>query len=152
MINVAAFCSDPSAEGTSFGESSDSWATNASTAELLDQFSGWEREVTSLLKVRARLRMPRTVHAPILLLIYQCMDKPLKWAIHALKPLNTYSSSRVALIGDAVRHATTSDLSTSHNFITSGACYDTVPRLRCRASYRGHSMTIPEQYDWLMCL
>ena len=31
------------------------------------------------------------------------MDKPLRWAIHTVKPLNSFVSGNVAILGDAVR-------------------------------------------------
>ncbi|KAL4264245.1 FAD/NAD(P)-binding domain superfamily protein [Pleurotus pulmonarius] len=53
--------------------------------ELLKQYETWENEVKVLLK---------------------CLDDPTMWAVHALKPLRSYVSSRVVLIGDAA-HAMT---------------------------------------------
>ncbi|KAH8111729.1 hypothetical protein DFH11DRAFT_1790494 [Phellopilus nigrolimitatus] len=54
-------------------------------SELLEQYVGWEEEVQQLL---------------------QCIDKPSRWAINALKGIPIYSHDRVALMGDAA-HAMT---------------------------------------------
>lgn len=52
MVNVVAFCSDPSKEGTKFSESSSLWVTDVDKDELLEQYAGWEDEVIRLLKAR----------------------------------------------------------------------------------------------------
>lgn len=50
-INVVAFCSEPTKEGTVFSENPHDWVANVTQEELLQQYSGWEDEVISLLKV-----------------------------------------------------------------------------------------------------
>ncbi|KAG9225559.1 hypothetical protein CCMSSC00406_0003062 [Pleurotus cornucopiae] len=82
FVNVVAFCSDPKTEGTVYDKP---WTRVAEKDELLKQYETWETEVKVLLK---------------------CLDDPTMWAIHALKPLRSYVSSRVVLIGDAA-HAMT---------------------------------------------
>ena len=32
---------------------------------------------------------------------HQCVDEPLQWAIHTVKPMESFVSGRVALLGDA---------------------------------------------------
>ena len=32
----------------------------------------------------------------------QCVEKPLRWAIHTIKPLGSFVSGNVAILGDAV--------------------------------------------------
>lgn len=33
---------------------------------------------------------------------HQCVETPLRWAVHTVKPLGSFVSGRVALLGDAV--------------------------------------------------
>lgn len=40
----------------------------------------------------------------------QCIEKPSRWALHALTPLKIYAAGRVALIGDAVSFSYWQDL------------------------------------------
>jgi len=47
---------------------------------MVSPFSHWEPEVQTLLS---------------------CADKPTRWAVHTVKPLQDFTSGRVALIGDA---------------------------------------------------
>ncbi|KAF4588988.1 hypothetical protein EYR40_010544 [Pleurotus pulmonarius] len=78
FINVVAYCSDQHTEGTVYDRP---WKVAVTKDELRHEYETWEHEVA-------------------------CIDAPTKWAIHSLRPLPTYVSSRVALIGDAA-HAMT---------------------------------------------
>ncbi|KDQ56872.1 hypothetical protein JAAARDRAFT_36352 [Jaapia argillacea MUCL 33604] len=82
IINVVAFCSKPHLEGTTFDGPS---VVNVTKAEMLAEFSNWEPEVQALL---------------------DCIEHPSRWAVHALRSLQSYISGRVALLGDAA-HAMT---------------------------------------------
>ncbi|KZP25870.1 FAD/NAD(P)-binding domain-containing protein [Athelia psychrophila] len=85
LINVVAFCSDFSKEGTQYSENSKDWAVNVPKEELLQQYEDWEPEVTALL---------------------ECVDNPTKWAINVVLPPSTFVSRRVAILGDSA-HAMT---------------------------------------------
>ncbi|KAF7975798.1 hypothetical protein HWV62_8475 [Athelia sp. TMB] len=87
-VNVVAFTSEPSKEGTQYSANEKEWVADVPKEELLQAYAGWEPEVTALL---------------------ECVDKPSKWAIHAVKPLSTFVSGRVALLGDSA-HAMTPHL------------------------------------------
>jgi len=77
IVNVVALTSEPDKEGAPYSEP---WVTDCTADELLDCYAGWEPEVIDLLK---------------------CIDKPTRWALHHLRPLPTYVSDRVCLLGDA---------------------------------------------------
>ncbi|KAI0062891.1 FAD/NAD(P)-binding domain-containing protein [Artomyces pyxidatus] len=77
VVNVIAFASDTNQEGSHY---SDPWVKDCTQQELLGCYSGWEPEVEQLLR---------------------CITHPTKWALHALRPLPTYVSSNVVLVGDA---------------------------------------------------
>ncbi|KAF5337613.1 hypothetical protein D9758_014926 [Tetrapyrgos nigripes] len=82
LINVGAFCTRLSdVEKTFEGPT----VRDATQEEMQREFVGWEPEVISLLK---------------------CIDKPTCWAIQDLKPLDSYISNRIVVIGDAA-HAMT---------------------------------------------
>ncbi|KAF9524405.1 salicylate hydroxylase [Crepidotus variabilis] len=80
-VNVVAFKSQHELEGSKFDGS---WVCPVDKSEYVRMFEGWEPEVLSLL---------------------ECVEKPLRWAIHCVKPLPTTVSGHVALLGDAA-HAT----------------------------------------------
>ncbi|KZP18795.1 FAD/NAD(P)-binding domain-containing protein [Athelia psychrophila] len=82
QINVVAFCSDPSKEGTQYSEDSKQWVVDVPKEELLQQYEGWEPE---------------------------CIDRPTRWAINVAQKMSTCVSSRVAIIGDSA-HAMTPNL------------------------------------------
>ncbi|TDL26549.1 salicylate hydroxylase [Rickenella mellea] len=82
LINIVAFCSEPSKEGTTFDGQ---WVHDVPQSELLEQYAGWEKEVMDLLK---------------------CIEKPSRWAINTVGPLPTFNAGRVVLLGDAA-HAMT---------------------------------------------
>ena len=50
MVNLVAFVSDPSREGTRL-PAGEPWVRPASREEVLGKFSGWEDEVMALLEV-----------------------------------------------------------------------------------------------------
>ncbi|KZP08336.1 FAD/NAD(P)-binding domain-containing protein [Athelia psychrophila] len=85
LINVVAFCSDPSKEGTQYSENSSEWGVAVANEELVRQYEGWEPEVAALL---------------------ECVDKPTRWAINVAQEMSTFVSGRVAVLGDAA-HAMT---------------------------------------------
>ncbi|KAL0948100.1 hypothetical protein HGRIS_010717 [Hohenbuehelia grisea] len=82
LVNVVAFCSDRSLEGTTY---KGPWVNDTPTNEFASNYASWEEEVRVLV---------------------ENVENPTAWAIHALKPLKTYVSRRVALLGDAA-HAMT---------------------------------------------
>ena len=93
-MNVVTFASQLEQEGKPFhGE----WVTDVSKDELLCCYADWEPEVESLLNVRVSF-----VILVYVLLLFQCIEHPTRWAIHQLKCLPNYVSDRVALLGDAV--------------------------------------------------
>lgn len=77
LVNAVAFYSEPEKEGTPFPGGA---VQEVPLAEVLAQFVGWEEEATALLK---------------------CFEKPTRWPILALKPLPSYGSGRMVLLGDA---------------------------------------------------
>lgn len=82
LINLAGFSTDVSKEGTIYDGPT---STSCPREEVLSTFQGWEEEVQALLR---------------------CIEKPTKWIIRALIPMDRYSFGRVALGGDAA-HAMT---------------------------------------------
>ncbi|KAF8961501.1 hypothetical protein BDZ97DRAFT_1664184 [Flammula alnicola] len=82
MINFVAFKSQHDLENTKFNGS---WVCPTDKNEFISLFRNWEPEVQALL---------------------DCVDKPLRWAIHTVKPLESFVSGNVALLGDAA-HAMT---------------------------------------------
>ncbi|KZP19639.1 FAD/NAD(P)-binding domain-containing protein [Athelia psychrophila] len=88
QINVVAFCSEPSKEGTQYSEDSRDWVADVPKDELLQQYEGWEPEVMALL---------------------ECVDKPSRWAINVVRPRSKYASGHVAILGDSA-HAMTPHL------------------------------------------
>jgi salicylate hydroxylase len=77
IINVAGFHKRAGHENTSF---TGPWIRKTEKEELLSAYSQWEPEVQILL---------------------ECIERPSQWAVHTSKPLNSYISGRVALLGDA---------------------------------------------------
>ncbi|KZT72214.1 FAD/NAD(P)-binding domain-containing protein [Daedalea quercina L-15889] len=78
IVNVVACTSHPELEGTVACD--EPWVVECTQKELLDCYDGWEPEVVDMLK---------------------CIEKPTRWVIHHLRPLPTYVSNKVALLGDA---------------------------------------------------
>ncbi|EJD03076.1 FAD/NAD-binding domain-containing protein [Fomitiporia mediterranea MF3/22] len=77
IVNVITFASDRQKENSEY---KGAWVSECSRQELLDCYSNWEPEVQTLL---------------------QFIEKPTKWALHHLKPLPTYVSANIALVGDS---------------------------------------------------
>ncbi|KAA1475202.1 FAD/NAD(P)-binding domain-containing protein [Dentipellis sp. KUC8613] len=77
IVNVIAFASDVKKEATPY---TDPWVAPCSQEELLACYADWEPEVVEML---------------------QRIKSPTKWGLHALKPLSTWVSRKVALVGDA---------------------------------------------------
>ncbi|KAF8202568.1 hypothetical protein BJ912DRAFT_872417 [Pholiota molesta] len=81
-INFVAFKSQHNLEHSKYNEA---WVCPTDKTEFITLFRDWEPEVQALL---------------------DCVDKPLRWAIHTVKPLNSFVSGNVAILGDAA-HAMT---------------------------------------------
>lgn len=77
IINVVANYSVPGKEGTVLDGPASREATKE---EMMAHYADWDPEVLAVLN---------------------CIEKPLKWASQALRPLDTYSTGRIALVGDA---------------------------------------------------
>ncbi|RDB27667.1 Salicylate hydroxylase [Hypsizygus marmoreus] len=77
MINFVAFSARHDLENTTFDGP---WMSTTDKTEFAGMFSHWEPEVQDLI---------------------ECVDKPLRWAVHTVRPLDSFISGRVALIGDA---------------------------------------------------
>ncbi|KIY62359.1 salicylate hydroxylase [Cylindrobasidium torrendii FP15055 ss-10] len=77
IINTAAFTVRHDLAGTPY---EGSWSEHVDANEIGSTFAHWEPYVQAIL---------------------QCMENPLKWAIHTVKPLETFASGHVALLGDA---------------------------------------------------
>ncbi|TFK48371.1 FAD/NAD(P)-binding domain-containing protein [Heliocybe sulcata] len=83
LINLVPFYTVAGGEGTTF---EGKWVTDVSKEEVIDSFSNIEEEAQVLTK---------------------CMEKPTRWAIHAMSPLPHYAYGRVAILGDAAHAMTT---------------------------------------------
>ncbi|KAJ3503878.1 hypothetical protein NLJ89_g8235 [Agrocybe chaxingu] len=81
-INFVAFKAQHHLENTKFNGA---WVGIADRSEFATMFRNWEPEVQALL---------------------DCVDKPLRWAIHTVKPLGSFVHGNVAILGDAA-HAMT---------------------------------------------
>ncbi|KIK56841.1 hypothetical protein GYMLUDRAFT_247390 [Collybiopsis luxurians FD-317 M1] len=77
IINVAAFISNVENEGRSFDGPV---IKHIATEAVVEAFSGWEDEVVQLLK---------------------SIDQPTRWALPDFRPMSTYVTRRIALLGDA---------------------------------------------------
>jgi len=82
MINFVAFKTRYDLENSKFNGP---WVTFSDKSELIKIFRGWESEVQALV---------------------DCVDRPMRWAIHTVKPLDYFVNGNVALLGDAA-HANT---------------------------------------------
>ncbi|TFK16620.1 salicylate 1-monooxygenase [Coprinopsis marcescibilis] len=77
MINFAAFYHQPDKVGSVF---EGPWVQNVPKEELQAAYAGWEPSVQKWMKF---------------------IENPSRWAIHTIRPLDTYVADGVALIGDA---------------------------------------------------
>ncbi|KAH9933957.1 FAD/NAD(P)-binding domain-containing protein [Epithele typhae] len=82
FINLASFVFTPEGEGTQYDGP---WVSHVSAEAVVEKFGGWDPLIQTLMKG---------------------MCDPLAWAVNRLKKLPTFSSGRVALLGDAA-HAMT---------------------------------------------
>ncbi|KAJ2916737.1 hypothetical protein MD484_g3704, partial [Candolleomyces efflorescens] len=77
FINFVAFKARHDLENTKFNGP---WVSATDSSEVTSMFRTWEPEVQALM---------------------DCIERPLRWSIHIMRPLSTYVHGRVALIGDA---------------------------------------------------
>ncbi|KAF8624148.1 hypothetical protein AX17_007211 [Amanita inopinata Kibby_2008] len=77
LVNVAVFKAWHDLEGAPF---EGQWVSTADKAEFVCEFSSWETEVQELL---------------------DCVEKPMRWAVHTVRPIDSFVQSRVVLAGDA---------------------------------------------------
>ncbi|KDR80975.1 hypothetical protein GALMADRAFT_1117498 [Galerina marginata CBS 339.88] len=82
MVNFVAFKSQHEMEYSKFNGP---WVCPTDKSEFVSTFKHWEPEVQALL---------------------DCVEKPLRWAIHTVKPLASFVSGNAAILGDAA-HAMT---------------------------------------------
>ncbi|KAJ8082777.1 hypothetical protein PM082_008633 [Marasmius tenuissimus] len=82
MVNFVAFTCRHDLEDTKFNGP---WVSVADKCQFAGYFSHWEPEVQAML---------------------DCVEKPLQWAVHTVRPLRSFVSGRTALLGDAA-HAMT---------------------------------------------
>lgn len=94
--NIVAFKSTPVDEDTTYDGP---WVSEVPRDEVVACYADWEQEVQDLLQVSFLSGSSRWL---ILNISLQPVEKALKWAIHALRPLPTYVHGKVALLGDAV--------------------------------------------------
>ncbi|KAJ3748446.1 hypothetical protein DFH05DRAFT_1520023 [Lentinula detonsa] len=87
IVNVVAFFSDSQSGSPVILETTGSSSPQnkqVPTDAVVNMYPGWEDEVVDLLKVQL-----------------QMLEKPTIWPILDLNPLETYATSRIALLGDA---------------------------------------------------
>ncbi|KAF6760711.1 salicylate hydroxylase [Ephemerocybe angulata] len=77
LINFVAFTARHDLEDSKFNGP---WVAPTDSSEVTGMFRTWEPEVQALM---------------------DCVERPLRWAVHCVRPLSTYVHGRVALIGDA---------------------------------------------------
>ncbi|XP_006456259.1 4-aminobenzoate hydroxylase [Agaricus bisporus var. bisporus H97] len=77
FINVVAIVHDNPTNSTVWPGP---WRMDVTQSEFFEVYKGWDEEVLDLIR---------------------CVDKPTKWALHALDHLDVYAKGRVFLMGDA---------------------------------------------------
>ncbi|RDB27733.1 Salicylate hydroxylase [Hypsizygus marmoreus] len=77
LINIGAFHAKEELAGTPFPGP---WVTNVEKDDLLAAHAHWEPELQAIL---------------------QCVDRPSRWAIHASRPLESWTFGNAVLLGDA---------------------------------------------------
>ncbi|KAF9269723.1 salicylate hydroxylase [Marasmius fiardii PR-910] len=82
LVNFVGFTCRHDLENTKFNGP---WVSVTDKSQFTPYFARWEPEVQAML---------------------DCVEKPLQWAIHTVRPLRSFVSGRVALMGDAA-HAMT---------------------------------------------
>ena len=98
LVNFVAFTCRHDLEYTKFNGP---WVSVAEKSQFAGYFSNWEPEVQAMLDVGIFSSSFRPFRTRNLILI-QCVEKPLQWAVHTVRPLRSFVSGRVALLGDAV--------------------------------------------------
>lgn len=130
MVNFVAFKSHHDLENTRFNGP---WVCATDSAEFAATFRTWEPEVQALVDVRLYIYiLPSVIQ---LAQQFQCVERPLRWAIHTVKPLKSFVSGRAGLIGDAVR----SPFTLFFNLPTypTGTRHDSTSRFWGRPGHRG---------------
>ncbi|KAF5379638.1 hypothetical protein D9757_009181 [Collybiopsis confluens] len=78
LVNFVAFISRHHLENTKFNGP---WMSTVEPSAFASFFAHWEPDVQALIA---------------------CVEKPMQWAIHTIRPMQSFISGRVALLGDAV--------------------------------------------------
>jgi len=76
-VNIVAFTTNTEDEGKMYDGP---WVADCAPDDIRKHFVDWEPEVKEIL---------------------ECIDQPMVWALHSLRPLPFYTTGRVALLGDA---------------------------------------------------
>ncbi|KAF8624142.1 hypothetical protein AX17_007205 [Amanita inopinata Kibby_2008] len=77
LINIVAFRTRHDLEGSNF---EGKWVSTTDKTEFTREFSHWEADVHELL---------------------DCVEKATRWAVHTIRPMDSFVQSRVVLAGDA---------------------------------------------------
>jgi salicylate hydroxylase len=134
LVNVVAYVSDPSKEGTRFDRK---WETPTTSDEVTAHYEDWEPQALAITKVSDE--SPLSLTYKCLPSSTKCMTKVSAWAIHVLESLPHYVHGRVAVLGDAVGAFHTGG---RLSFLTdtsrrSGTCKHALYRLRRWSSHGG---------------
>uniref|UniRef100_A0A0W0FYG3 FAD-binding domain-containing protein n=1 Tax=Moniliophthora roreri TaxID=221103 RepID=A0A0W0FYG3_MONRR len=81
LVNFVAFTSRHDLENTKYNGP---WVSSSDKSQFSSHFLHWEPQVRALI---------------------DCVDRPLQWAIHTVRPMRSYVSGRVAVMGDAAHAA-----------------------------------------------
>lgn len=120
-INFVAFVMRHDLEGTKFNGP---WMSATDVSAFASNFQTWEPEV---------------------LMLISCVDRPLQWAIHTVKPMKSFVSGRVALLGDAAHAMCPHQGSGAGQAIEDAYILATV--LRHRGTHRGNIERALQVYD-----